>query len=98
MLNPSYVEFEGFIPASSGELVGPSQVEISAEAHGVSNIKITRRAACLIGFTKVNPESVGLNLRPICSVISIEGLIGGPRHGEKHGRTDLPQPVSSQGS
>ena len=53
-LNPSYVEFEGCIPASSGVKLGPCQLEISADAHGESNIRITRVIACLMLFTTSN--------------------------------------------
>ena len=51
---PSYVELEGCIPASSGVKLGPCQLAISAEAHGESNIRITRVNACLMLFTACN--------------------------------------------
>jgi len=55
IVNPSYVELEGDNPASSGTDEGPCQVEISAVAHGASNIRKTRAQACLIGFTVGEP-------------------------------------------
>tara|TARA_B100000989_G_scaffold80902_1_gene57685 strand:- start:1246 stop:1608 length:363 start_codon:yes stop_codon:yes gene_type:complete len=40
--NPSYVELECEIPASSGELSGPCHVAMSAAAHGDRTIKTAR--------------------------------------------------------
>ena len=63
IMKPSYVEFDGLIPASSGVDDGPCQVETPAAAQGESSIRVTRTRACLIGFTEVNPAFKGLNLR-----------------------------------
>ena len=43
IMNPSYVEFDGLNPTSSGVDSGPCQCETSAEAQGISIISITRK-------------------------------------------------------
>ena len=94
IVNPSYVELEGFSPASSGEEIGPCQVATSAVAQGANSIRNTRTKASLIGFTVGEPSVKWFETSFSLFAIFAEGLIGVPRHDEKHGRADLPQSIS----